>query len=240
MTQVNGDANNALRARIRALLNKTTMNNCTEAEAMSAAAKARELMDKYQLELDDLAEVEPFTTETIDWRAARKYDFKAGIAMRVAQYCDCRVWTSKYERKISFFGRESDAMFATWLMEALTDFVARGWVDYQLGFIFDEDYACSMEDFYYGAANRICKRLHELTQARLAAHGGTENALVVNRKALVDAAFRKLGLALSASRKTSFRSRDQASMAAGHARGESAGFNRPVNGGRPTLRIGGK
>jgi hypothetical protein len=40
--------------RIRGLLSKTTENGATEAEAMLAAAKARELMDKYRLTLTDV------------------------------------------------------------------------------------------------------------------------------------------------------------------------------------------
>jgi Protein of unknown function (DUF2786) len=33
------------------MLQKTTENGATEAEAMAAAAKARELMDRYQIDL---------------------------------------------------------------------------------------------------------------------------------------------------------------------------------------------
>lgn len=45
------DKQQAIAARIRALLAKTTENGATDAEAMSAAEKARELMDRYQIDL---------------------------------------------------------------------------------------------------------------------------------------------------------------------------------------------
>ena len=40
--------------RVRALLEKTTSNGCTEAEALAAAEKARALMDAYRLTQSDL------------------------------------------------------------------------------------------------------------------------------------------------------------------------------------------
>ena len=42
--------NEAIKKRIRALLNKTVKNGCTEAEAMIAAKKVAELMAKYSLD----------------------------------------------------------------------------------------------------------------------------------------------------------------------------------------------
>ena len=39
---------------VEALLAKTTENGATEAEAMAAAAKARELMDRHQLDLGEV------------------------------------------------------------------------------------------------------------------------------------------------------------------------------------------
>ena len=41
-------------AKIKALLGKTIENGATEAEAMAAAIKARELMDKYDIDLTTL------------------------------------------------------------------------------------------------------------------------------------------------------------------------------------------
>jgi Protein of unknown function (DUF2786) len=44
--------------RVRALLAMTTKNGCTEAEAMTAAVKAAELMEQYDLELGDVRSLE--------------------------------------------------------------------------------------------------------------------------------------------------------------------------------------
>ena len=43
-----------LKSRIQALRAKTVQNGCTEAEALSAAAKVAELLDQYDLSLSDV------------------------------------------------------------------------------------------------------------------------------------------------------------------------------------------
>src|SRR6187401_3437396 len=43
-----------LRTRIQGLRSKTTDNGCTEAEALLAAAKVAELLDRYDLSLTDI------------------------------------------------------------------------------------------------------------------------------------------------------------------------------------------
>lgn len=51
---MNTENRRAAAARIRALLMKTVDNGCTEEEAMAAAAKAGELMDRYGLESSEV------------------------------------------------------------------------------------------------------------------------------------------------------------------------------------------
>ena len=43
-----------LKTRIQGLRSKTTDNGCTEAEALLAAAKVAELLDRYDLSLTDI------------------------------------------------------------------------------------------------------------------------------------------------------------------------------------------
>lgn len=62
MNTANPSARERLHAKIRALLAKTTEAGCTEAEALSAAALASDLMDRYNVEHGDL-DGEPWHTE---------------------------------------------------------------------------------------------------------------------------------------------------------------------------------
>ena len=84
-----------LKLRIQALRAKTIDNGCTEDEALSAAAKVAELLDRYDLSLSDIdiraAPCERRVYET--WRKKRiPLDDCIGA---VAHFCDCRVWREK-------------------------------------------------------------------------------------------------------------------------------------------------
>jgi hypothetical protein len=79
---------------IRALLDKTLEKGATEAEAMSAASKARELMDRYQIVLG---------TAAMEAEGTIKMDFSSqpvqagspsatASELSVAKLCDCRIW----------------------------------------------------------------------------------------------------------------------------------------------------
>ena len=54
MTVVDASAFDKLRARIQTLRAKTIDNGCTEGEALAAAAKVSELLDRYELSLTDV------------------------------------------------------------------------------------------------------------------------------------------------------------------------------------------
>src|SRR6266853_1472991 len=100
-----------LKTRIQGLRSKTTDNGCTEDEALSAAAKVAELLDRHDLSLTDVEireeHCERLAYET--WRRKRiPLDSRVGA---VADFCDCRVWREKNptgEFRYVFFGLRSD------------------------------------------------------------------------------------------------------------------------------------
>ena len=65
------DALDKLKARIQALRAKTTDNGCTEDEALSAAAKVAELLDRHDLSLTDI-EIRDEHCERIEFETWRK------------------------------------------------------------------------------------------------------------------------------------------------------------------------
>ena len=111
-----------LKLRIQALRAKTIDNGCTEDEALSAAAKVAELLDRYDLSLSDIdiraAPCERRVYET--WRKKRiPLDDCIGA---VAHFCDCRVWREKNaagEARYVFFGLRSDVEVAHYLTEMI-------------------------------------------------------------------------------------------------------------------------
>lgn len=228
-------------ARIKALLAKTTENGCSEAEAMAAATKARELMDKYQIDLGAVG----MEAEGVEKRATENSTYKTfGIRWRLAysimSFCDVKCWSSK-QKQIIFFGLQSDADFATWLIESLDAFIQRSAVEYMM-WVKPEDLPTGTKmprweaekAFILGAIHRITERLKALTAERhreMAA--GTGKSLVVVKSAIVNKAFSALGMKLrSSSSKTTFHG--GSAYQAGQAAGDRASFGRPVNGGGGT------
>lgn len=237
-----------LAAKIRALLAKTVDNGCTEAEAMAAAAKAKQLMDEYQIDLDEAGlEAEGFVRGTAEGAEARKLNAQDWLANAISSYCEVKSWRTAtggtYARakyRYVFFGLKSDVEFANWLLKALEAFCwqrADAWA-IETG---QGDYL-SKRNFVMGCASRISQRLREEAAARKAAnqHTATGKSLIVVKGALVDREFAKLGLRLrTASRSGGYRSGgSHDAHAAGRSAGDRASFGRPVSGGSSPKLIG--
>lgn len=102
--------------RARALLVMTTKNGCTEAEAMTAAAKAAELMEQYDLELKDVKSLEderiaqqskPFAA---DGRPREMHAAGIYVAVAIANFFDCKCWRNATD--VVFFGLKEDVELA--------------------------------------------------------------------------------------------------------------------------------
>ena len=110
-----------VKARIKALTEKTVSNGCTEAEAMAAAEMVGRLLERYAL-----------TMEEVDVRAAacvqvaiplggqrrRPID---GCVTAIARFCECKVWLAKNADGASyvFFGCEPDTALAGYLFSLI-------------------------------------------------------------------------------------------------------------------------
>ena len=69
-----------LKARIAALLAKTVENGCTEGEALSAAAKVAELLDRHALSLSDV-EIRESPCERVDFASRAAFSASSLSAM---------------------------------------------------------------------------------------------------------------------------------------------------------------
>jgi len=114
--------------RISALLKKTIENGCTEDEAASAAAKAQELLFKYNLTIDEVLQEDEqgeqfevvFSEDTFGVQAQQ--DWKLQFAAMIARYYFCKcVFHGK--RGFTFIGREHNVQVARmvdgWLRQNL-------------------------------------------------------------------------------------------------------------------------
>ncbi|HSH99404.1 MAG TPA: DUF2786 domain-containing protein, partial [Reyranella sp.] len=90
------DALDKLRTRIQGLRAKTIANGCTEGEAMAAAAKVAELLDRYDLSLSDVEIREaPCERRVYETHHRKRIPLDDCIGA-VADFCDCRVWREKH------------------------------------------------------------------------------------------------------------------------------------------------
>src|SRR3954470_20095385 len=111
-----------LKTRIQGLRSKTTDNGCTEAEALLAAAKVAELLDRYDLSLTDV-EICNGQCEQRPYETHRKKRIPLDDCIGdIANFCDCRVWREKSysgNARYVFFGLRSDIEVAHYLTEMI-------------------------------------------------------------------------------------------------------------------------
>jgi Protein of unknown function (DUF2786) len=102
-----------LLARIKALFSKTTKSGATEAEELAAAEKARELIEKYQLDMgaEELRK-EGFVTKAIDMEIAH-FTFARRILHAINKFCEVKSWyITLGGRTVEAFGLASDVELA--------------------------------------------------------------------------------------------------------------------------------
>lgn len=102
--------------RIRALLSKTVHNGCTEDEAISAAAKAAEMLIQYDLTLDDIS----VKKETVTIESNIYYTVSIWkVAGAISDLTGCKYWktpTGILPMKITFIGFEHAVEISHYLM----------------------------------------------------------------------------------------------------------------------------
>lgn len=224
--------------KIRALLSKTTENGCTEEEYLAALAKARALMDAYEITEADLQLTkEEGVVLRKETTGTDPHHIKWSMSKAVGEFCDCRAWRD-HDGKLVFLGLASDTQFATWLLDQLAGFVLVELTDHLMG-----DPAIGVPrrkviyGFVEGITRRISERLRELCKPPAAASENSR-ALVVIKQTLIKAKIDELGIKLRSC--ASSRQTDEGSFAAGRSAGDRASFGRPVSGRAAALRLSSK
>src|SRR3546814_2433379 len=86
-------------------------NGCTEAEALSAAAKVAELLDRHDLSLTDV-ELHRTACERREYESRHRKRIPLDDCVgAIAAFCDCRVWREKSPAgrpRFVFFGLPAD------------------------------------------------------------------------------------------------------------------------------------
>jgi Protein of unknown function (DUF2786) len=199
-----------LKTRIQALRAKTIDNGCTEDEALSAAAKVAELLDRYDLSLTDV-EISAAPCERRAFETHRKKRIPLDDCIgAVANFCDCRVWREKNpagETRYVFFGLRSDIEVAHYLTELIDSAVRAELGRYKTtsGYLRfrHKDRHLANASFALGMVASIADKLTAMKAGRDEVNRGSGRGLVVLKAAIVDEEFGKLDLRLRVSRGTS-------------------------------------
>jgi hypothetical protein len=190
-----------LKGRLQALRAKTVANGCTEGEALAAAAKVAELLDRHNLSLSDV-EIRDAACErrVYETRLKKRIPLDDCIGA-IAEFCDCRVWREKNdagEGRYIFFGLAADIEGAHYLAE-LVDGAVRAELgryktsrDYQQ-FRHQERHLANAS-FALGMVASIADKLMAMKAGRDETNASTGRGLVVLKASVVDSELQRLGV----------------------------------------------
>ena len=215
-------------ARIQALRAKTVDRGCTEEEAIAAARKVAELLDRHGLSLSEIElksqECEGFGIGT----GRRRMGPIDSCIPVVGMFCDCRVWAEKAaggELRYVFFGLPADVAGARYLYEL----VERAFETETELFKRSELYAghasgerrSATSSFQTGLADGIARKLTALRQERDAAmRTATGRDLIPLKEGVIEDELARLGLRFKVKDGPGRRYVLKDAYAAGHEAGE--------------------
>lgn len=219
-------------ARCRALAAKTVENGCTEAEALSAAAKLAQLLADYNLTLDE-AELRatPFSTHReahTDEVGERLWK----VARAICVLTGATYWRSGpgvWPIEISFFGFEHEVEVSRYLLEICARAMrqAQNALNRANALLTASARRRAVLPFLDGMADRLHDRIVAMAPPK-----PTGTGLVVVRNQLVEAALAEAGIHLDSMRPRSSRSLD-AAYGAGLRAGDGVALNPGLATGRP-------
>jgi Protein of unknown function (DUF2786) len=220
--------------KIKALLQKTTANGCTEAEMMAALDKASAMRDAYDITDDELqvAKEEAAMLHSDPPDATDPHQIKWRLSYGVRQFCGVEIYRSRHQSGLKCIGAPSDVQFAMWLLDNLADFVFAELYGHLIGCIAPKsERRVIIRSFTAACCDRITDRLLELVERSKAARTSNGRELVVIKGAAIKAFMKDNGIHLRSCSMGSSSNVNTAAQAAGRAAGDRASFGRPVGGG---------
>lgn len=197
-----------LKIRIQGLRAKTTDRGCTEDEALSAANKVAEWLDRYDLSLTDL-EIRSTPCERREYATTLNKRVPLGDCIgAIARFCDCRVWREKTptgDPRYVFFGLRSDIEAAHYLTELIDSAIRSELGRYKTTTAYHQlrhqERHLANASFALGMVASIADRLTVMKAGRDVANHNAGRDLVILKSAIVDAELHKLDLNLKAVRR---------------------------------------
>ena len=225
--------------RIRNLLSKTTENGCTEQEAMAAAQKAGELMDKYGIQQSE-TEIKAETCINGSHGAHRARPHPSQYCSKtIAEFCNCVVWHKRGSGEINFFGLPADVEVATYLLRVIEGAMDRSYLTYRKA-THERTGMRLRNTFMLAFVDRVNARLNDMLKARhtedLVTTSGT--SLMIVKNAVVKEQWDAQDITLAKAKSVRIAmARSDAARAAGQAAGNKVHLGTAVTGGASQSRI---
>ena len=238
-----------VKARIKALTEKTIANGCTEAEAMTAAEMVGRLLQRYALSMDAIEiRTARCVQVAVPFGGRRRRPIDDCVAA-IARFCDCKVWLARaaspspVQQKTAaaasgscyvFFGFETDTALAAYLFAVVERAVKTETASFrQLNpRLQGVRLRRASASFQHGLVTRVSDRLDAMRRARDAtvrAQRSTGTDLIVAKNRVVEEAFGEIDIRLVRMAATGRRVITTA-FRAGWAAGDRINLNRPVTG----------
>jgi Protein of unknown function (DUF2786) len=234
-----------VKLKIKALMQKTIANGCSEAEADAAMHAVGRLLTQYKLTANEL-DVRTAAFKTLEISIDGNRHKVGNCVTAIADYVDAQCWYQNRGPKTSysFFGHEQDVMVAEYYFK-----LCKATIDSELyrrdpEYIAAPNKRAASNAFQHGLTDRLNARLREMKKAEAAelqareaelqraqqaagGSGAVGSALVVLKKQLVKEEFARSGPKLRHVRTT--RSiRDWSAYGAGSAAADRVNLNRPI------------
>lgn len=218
-------------ARARALAAMTVENGCSEQEAVTAAAKLADLLERYNMTLDEAT-----LRESRFKRQDRVIDDDVGArlwkpASAIAKLTNTTYWSAAagMPHQVTFFGFEHEVEIAGYLLSICETAMRGGYrrTMCDAALLVPAKRRTRVTQFLDGMADRLAERLLEMIPPK-----PTGTGLVVLHHALVTAEMKRHGIELQDKRQQS--SRDWGAYSDGRAAADAVALNKGV-GSRPAM-----
>jgi hypothetical protein len=125
--------------KLQALQNMTVANGCTESEALVAAGKAAELLERYGLSMQELKTAAPnqlCDENSVNCGRPRHTHEVQFLAPVVAEFTKTKTWVSRTstEVQMTFFGLKADVQIASYLFNVFRTAMETEWTLYWAGY----------------------------------------------------------------------------------------------------------
>jgi hypothetical protein len=159
-----------VKARIKALMERTVDRGCSEQEAIVAAGMVGKLLQQYNLNMSeiDVREEKCITVRATTDSMTRNEMW--AVAFEIGKFCSCKVWYTGghgVRGTYHYFGHESDAQMAEYLFRVVSEAIRSGTEVFKRSATYRNSEAkrLSSDSFKRAMARRIAARLVEMRNA---------------------------------------------------------------------------